>query len=57
MLLMAGYVWRRFPAPEWRTAAAIATIVVAGINGTVFVWGAVAQPYGLCLFALAAASE
>jgi 4-amino-4-deoxy-L-arabinose transferase-like glycosyltransferase len=50
--LMADFVRRRFPAPEWQTGAAISTIVVAG--GTVFLWGGVAQPYGLCLFAVAA---
>jgi len=53
--LTADFVFRRFPVPGWRLAAAIAAGIATGLNALVFEYGPVAQPYGICLFTLAAA--
>jgi hypothetical protein len=55
VVLTADYVLRRFPVPGWRFAAAITAGLATGLNVTVFEYGALAQPYGMCLFTLAAA--
>ena len=44
-----------FPVRRWRLAAGLTTVLVFGLNDAVFKFGAVAQPYGICLL-LAAAS-
>jgi len=55
ILLTADFVYRRFPAGSWRLAAAIAAGLAAGLNAMVFEYGPLAQAYGICLLALAAA--
>ena len=55
VLLTADYVFRRFPVGSWRLAAAIAAGLATGFNAMVFEYGPLAQAYGICLFALAAA--
>jgi hypothetical protein len=55
VLLMADYVFVRFPVPRWRFAAALTTGLATGLNAMMFTYAPVAQPYGICLLALAAA--
>jgi len=54
-LLMADYVFIRFPDRNWRLVGAIAAALMIGLNAMVFIYGPLAQPYGICLFGLAAA--
>ncbi len=49
VLLTAIFVNIRFPVASWRLAAALTAAVVFGLNAAVFSFGAVAQPYGICL--------
>jgi len=53
--LMADYVARRFRVPSWRPALAVLAALLIGLNPLVFVYGTLSQPYGMCLFAGAAA--
>ncbi len=53
--LAAGYVFRRFPVPSWRLAAALTTAVLFGLNELAFRWGTIAQAYGICMFLTVAA--
>jgi hypothetical protein len=55
VLLTADFVFRRFPVGSWRLAAALAAGLATGLNAMVFEYGPLAQAYGICLFALAAA--
>ena len=55
VVLTADFAFRHFPIPGWRFAAAITTGVATGLNALVFEYGPLAQAYGICLFALAAA--
>jgi hypothetical protein len=55
VLLTADFVFLRFPVRSWRFAAAIAAGLATGLNTIVFEYGPLAQAYGICLFALAAA--
>jgi len=55
VLLMSGYVWRRFPEPRWRLAAALTAAALIGANTAVFEFGAIGQAYGLCLFLIVSA--
>ena len=55
VLLTADFVFLRFRVPGWRLAAAITACLAAGLNAMVFEYGPLAQAYGICLFALAAA--
>jgi hypothetical protein len=55
VVLIAGFVFRRFPVPGWRLPAALAAGLAIGLNQSVFEYGPLGQPYGICLFALAAA--
>ena len=55
VLLTADFVFRRFPVASWRLGAAIAAGLATGLNAMVFEYGPLAQAYGICLFALAAA--
>jgi hypothetical protein len=52
VLLTARFTFLRFPIPSWRTAAALSAALLTGLNAMVFIYGPVAQPYGICLFAL-----
>ncbi len=52
VFLAGDYVYRRFPVPAWRLAAALTTAIAVALNPMVFQYGPVAQPYGLGLFAL-----
>jgi hypothetical protein len=54
VLLMADFLFVRFPEPGWRSAAAIAAGLATGLNALVFEYGPL-QAYGWCLFMLAAA--
>jgi hypothetical protein len=54
-LLMADYVFIRFPDRNWRLVGAIAAALMIGLNAMVFIYGPLAQPYGICMFGLAAA--
>ncbi|MEI9972615.1 MAG: hypothetical protein WDO73_11470 [Ignavibacteriota bacterium] len=47
--LSADYVRSRFPAPEWRWAGALATLVAVGMNSQVVIFGTIGQSYGLSL--------
>jgi hypothetical protein len=40
---------------EWRIPAALVAAAAVGLNAKVFFYGSLAQPYGMCLFALAMA--
>ena len=55
ILLMADFLFRRFPVASWRLAAALAAVVAAGMNQVVVEYGTLGQAYGMCLFATAAA--
>jgi hypothetical protein len=55
VLLTADYVFFRFPVPRWRLAAALTAGLATGLNAMVFIYGPVAQTYGICLLALVAA--
>jgi 4-amino-4-deoxy-L-arabinose transferase-like glycosyltransferase len=49
VLLTAGYLFRRFPEPGWRTAAAATAVCLVGFNSMVVQFGPIAQAYALCL--------
>jgi len=55
VLLVAGYLLRRFPEPGWRLAAAVAAVCGFGLNIQVVEFGAIGQAYALCLFLIVAA--
>jgi hypothetical protein len=55
ILLMADFVFRRFPVASWRLAAALAVVVAAGMNQVVVEYGTLGQAYGVCLLATVAA--
>lgn len=55
VLLTADYVLRRFPVPEWRLAASLTTACLVGLNALVFEFGAIGEPYALCLLMIVAA--
>jgi hypothetical protein len=55
LLLLGGYVRRRFPVPEWRAAAEIVTVSTFGLLLVTFNYGTIAQAYGFCLLTLVAA--
>ena len=52
VLLTARFTYVRFPVESWRTAAALLAALLTGLNAMVFIYGPVAQGYGICLFAL-----
>jgi hypothetical protein len=54
-LLTADYVYRRFPVPRWRFAAALAAVALLGLNVAVVQFGPLGQAYGTCLFLSVAA--
>jgi hypothetical protein len=55
ILLMADFVYRRFPVASWRLGAAMAVVVAAGLNQVVVEYGTLGQAYGICLLATVAA--
>ena len=55
VLLMADYVFRRFPDARWRAIASVTAAMAIGLNPVVFTYGSLAQPYGICLLGLSAA--
>ncbi len=55
VLLIALYVLRRFPEPQWRVWAAIAAVCTFGLNIMVVEFGTIAQAYGLSLFLIVSA--
>jgi hypothetical protein len=48
-LAAADYVRRRFPVPDWQGPAAIAVVLMIGLNVVAFDFGTVGQAYGICL--------
>jgi hypothetical protein len=55
VLLTADFVFLRVPIRSWRLTAAITAGLATGLNAMVFEFGPLAQAYGICLVALAAA--
>src|SRR5580700_10547785 len=55
VLLTAGYLLHRFPAPGWRLATAAAAVCSFGLNIMVVEFGTIAQAYALCLFLIVSA--
>ncbi|MBS1855372.1 MAG: hypothetical protein JST11_08410 [Acidobacteria bacterium] len=55
VLLTADFFARRFPVRSWRIAGALTVALAAGLNAMVFLFGPLAQPYGMCLLTLALA--
>lgn len=55
VMLAADHVYRRFPDPAWRLAAALTTALCFGLNGLVVTFGTLAQAYGLCLLLIVCA--
>ena len=55
VMLAARFVLTRFPAPGWRSGAAIATAVLIGANTAVVQFATAGQPYGFCLVLIVAA--
>jgi hypothetical protein len=51
VVLSARFTFLRFPATEWRAAAALTVALLTGLNAMVFIYGPL-QAYGICLFAL-----
>lgn len=54
VFLIGDYVFRRFPAWQWRLGAAIAAMAVIALNMQFVQFGTV-QAYGMCVFLCAAA--
>ncbi len=54
-LLMADFVLRRFPVPQWRFPAALATLLLIVLDKGVFEFGPIGQAYALCLLLTVAA--
>ena len=52
VLLIAQFSYVRFPIASWRAAAALVAALLTGLNAMVFIYGPVAQAYGICLFSL-----
>ena len=48
--LTADYLYRRFPVPAWRLAAALMAAFTVGLNVLIVQYGPIGQAYGLCLF-------
>jgi hypothetical protein len=57
VVLTARFVFLRFPTPSWRAAAALSAALLTGLNAMVFIYGPLAQAYGICLFTLVAAFQ
>ncbi len=55
VFLTADYCYRRFPEREWRLAAALAALLMTGLNSMVAAYGPLAQAYGICLLLSVAA--
>jgi hypothetical protein len=54
VLLMADYIHRRLPIPEWRLATALTVAFATACSVPVIGFGTLAQAYGMCLFLIAA---
>ena len=55
ILLAAEFVYRHFPAPEWRLPGAIAAAGLIGFQANYIRYTTTGQPYALCLFLVVAA--
>jgi hypothetical protein len=55
--LTARFTFLRFPIPSWRAAAALSAALLTGLNAMVFIYGPLAQAYGICLFTLVVAFQ
>jgi hypothetical protein len=55
--LTARFTFLRFADGNWRTAAALTAALLTGLNATVFIFGPLAQAYGISLFTLVAAFQ
>jgi hypothetical protein len=50
--LTVQFVYVRFTETAWRNTVALSAGLLTGLNAMVFIFGPVAQPYGICLFTL-----
>jgi len=55
VLLIAGYLLRRFPEQGWRAPAAAFAVCGFGLNIMVVEFGTIGQAYALCLFLIVSA--
>jgi hypothetical protein len=55
ILVVADYVYRRFPDPAWRLSAALTAALGLGLNALVVTYGTLAQAYGFCLLLIVCA--
>src|SRR6185436_7050348 len=55
VVLIAQFLWSRWPEPHWRTAVAITAALLCGLNTEVVRYGGVAQAYALCPLLIVAA--
>ena len=55
VMLIADYVYFRFPVRQWRSAAALATALPVAASVLVVKFATAGQGYGLCLFLRVAA--
>lgn len=55
MLMMADYLYTRFPVERWRFVAALMGSIVIGLNVLIVQYGPIGQAYGLALFLVVAA--
>jgi hypothetical protein len=57
VVLTSRFIFLRFPVPGWRAAAALTAALLTGLNAMVFIFGPLAQAYGICLFTLVVAFQ
>jgi hypothetical protein len=57
VVLAARYIFFRFPIGNWRAAASLSVAMLIGLNAMVFIYGPLAQAYGICLFTLVVAFQ
>jgi hypothetical protein len=55
LLIIADYVYTRFPVPRWRFPGALAVLFAVGFNAMIVEFGTIGQAYGLLLVTMMAA--
>ncbi|MBI3696750.1 MAG: hypothetical protein HY238_18165 [Acidobacteria bacterium] len=55
IVLVAGFVFSRFPEPGWRVPSAMTSALLMGLSYNVIRFGTIGQAFGLCLFLIVAA--
>jgi 4-amino-4-deoxy-L-arabinose transferase-like glycosyltransferase len=55
IFLTADFILARFPIQRWRLAGALAAAFLVGLNGSIVLFGTIAQAYAFCLFLTVAA--